>query len=230
MSAWIPRALTLAIVHAAVQVALAAVEAHMPTDLNLVRPIVVALLVGVAALWGALDGWSRLVDRGRTWFIAALVAGPVSGVLAVIGRATMVDQTGVSELGPALTGGAAFIALLIMVPAGLGLVVGGRMQPAPSKHNQSASEDELSAESPAEGAASEEDPSEEDPSEEYSAGGDPAAEPIEEGEPAPEEPAPDTVEPVADTAEPTPVPAGRTTTKRRPLPYRPTPYRRKRKD
>ncbi|MQA07583.1 MAG: hypothetical protein GEU98_03345 [Pseudonocardiaceae bacterium] len=119
----------MSVVHAAVQVALSAVEVRMPTDLSVVRPIVLALLIGVAALWGALDGWLRRPDRGRTWFIAALISGPLSGVLAVIGRGVLVDQTGVSELAPALTGGAAFIALLVLAPAGLGLLVGGRMQP-----------------------------------------------------------------------------------------------------
>lgn len=128
MSAWLLRAVVMAVVHAAVQVALASVEVHYPTDLSLVRPIVLALLIGAAALWGALDGWSRRPEGGRTWFIAALVAGPVSGVLAVIGRGTLVDQTGISALWSALTGGAAFVALLILLPAALGLLVGGRME------------------------------------------------------------------------------------------------------
>jgi hypothetical protein len=49
-------------------------------------------------------------------------------LLGVIGRGTLVDQTGVWALGSALTGGAAFTALVILVPAGLGLAVGGRLE------------------------------------------------------------------------------------------------------
>ena len=51
----------------------------------------------------------------------------MAGILYVIGRAVFVDQTSASDLGGALTGGAAFSALLVLVPAGLGLFVGGRI-------------------------------------------------------------------------------------------------------
>jgi hypothetical protein len=64
--------------------------------------------------------------------------------LYVIGRAIFVDSAGTSELWPALTGGAAFTALLVLVPAGLGLLVGARIHPArtpsptprPAKHSK----------------------------------------------------------------------------------------------
>ena len=104
--------------------------------------LALAVLVGAAALWSALDAWRDVPDRGRAWFIAALVAGVVSGILYVIGRAVFVDQTGVSELGGALTGGAAFSALLVLIPAGLGLFVGGRIgrsKPADSEESGSPS-------------------------------------------------------------------------------------------
>ncbi len=119
----------MAVLHAAAATALAKVAVYQPTELTTIKIVLVALLVGVAALWGALDGWLRRDARGTAWFIAALFAGVLSGILSVIGRAIFVDQTGVSELWPALTGGAAFNALLILVPAGLGLFVGGRLQP-----------------------------------------------------------------------------------------------------
>ncbi len=117
----------MALLHAATAVALAKIAVFRPTDLTVITAVVLALLVGAAALWSALDGWLGLVDAGRIWFIAALVAGPVSGLLTVIGRAVLVDRTGISELGSALTGGAAFTALLVLVPAGAGLLVGRRL-------------------------------------------------------------------------------------------------------
>lgn len=117
----------MAVLHGAAITLLAKYAVYHPTDQTLVISVALAVLVGAAALWSALDAWRGLPERGKVWFIAALIAGPVAGILYVIGRAVFVDQTGVSELGGALTGGAAFSALLVLIPAGLGLFVGGRI-------------------------------------------------------------------------------------------------------
>jgi hypothetical protein len=76
-----------------------------------------------------VDGWLRKPRRGMNWFYGGLIGGVLAGLLSVIAKALFVDQTGIWALGPALTGDAAFIALLIMVPAGLGIAVGGRLEP-----------------------------------------------------------------------------------------------------
>lgn len=128
LGAWLTRGLVMAVVHAAAMTLLAKWSVFHPTGQTLFTSLTIAVLVGLAALWSAIDGWRGLRDRGRAWFIASLVAGVCSGILYVIGRAIFVDQTGVSELGAALTGGAAFSALLVLVPAGLGLFVGGRIR------------------------------------------------------------------------------------------------------
>ncbi|OLT43623.1 hypothetical protein BJF85_21850 [Saccharomonospora sp. CUA-673] len=117
----------MALLHATAAVALAKIAVVQPGDTTFARAAALALLVGSAALWASLDGWMRRPDGGRTWFITGLAAGPLSGLLSVIGRAVFVDNTSTSELGPALTSGAAFTALLIILPAGLGLFVGGRL-------------------------------------------------------------------------------------------------------
>lgn len=135
----------MAVLHGVALTLLAKYAVYHPTDQTLVTSLALAVLVGAAALWSALDAWRDLVDRGRAWFIAALVTGVVSGILYVIGRAVFVDQTGVSELGGALTGGAAFSALLVLVPAGLGLFVGGRI----GRSRPSESEDDGEVASPA---------------------------------------------------------------------------------
>jgi phosphate/sulfate permease len=140
MSAWVIRGLGMAVLHGVALTLLAKYAVYHPTDQTLVTSLALAVLVGAAALWSALDAWRGLADRGRAWFIAALVAGVVSGILYVIGRAVFVDQTGVSELGGALTGGAAFSALLVLVPAGLGLFVGGRIG-----HSKPAEDDDSTA-------------------------------------------------------------------------------------
>jgi hypothetical protein len=131
MQPWLMRGLVLAVVNGAAQTLLGAVEAAHPTSDDIAEPITIAVLAGVALLWGALDGWLRKPGRGMNWFYAALIGGFGAGLLGVIGKAAFVDSTGIWALGPALTGGAAFTALLILLPAGLGLAVGGRMlQPA----------------------------------------------------------------------------------------------------
>jgi hypothetical protein len=117
----------LAVLHGAAITLLAKYSVFHPTGDTLVISLALAVLVGAAALWSAVDAWRDRPDRGRTWFIAALVTGPVSGVLHVIGRAVFVDQTSAADLGGALIGGAAFSALLVLVPAGLGLFVGSRI-------------------------------------------------------------------------------------------------------
>nr|WP_167668576.1 B-4DMT family transporter [Saccharomonospora xinjiangensis] len=127
MPSWIPRGLGMALLHAAAAVATAKFAVFQPTDHTLVAAIALAVLVGTVALWSAIDAWTGLAGAGRCWFIAALVAGAGSGVLTVAGKAVFVDRTGVSALASALTGGAAFTALLVLVPAGLGLLVGRRL-------------------------------------------------------------------------------------------------------
>lgn len=133
----------MALLHGVALTLLAKYAVYHPTDQTLMTSVALAVLVGAAALWSALDGWRGLPDRGRAWFIAALVAGVVSGILYVIGRAVFVDQTGVSELGGALTGGAAFSALLVLVPAGLGLFVGGRIGRAKPADEEEAPAEEV---------------------------------------------------------------------------------------
>lgn len=128
LGAWLTRGLVMAVVHAAALTLLAKWSVFHPTDQTVITSLTLAVLVGIAALWSAVDGWRDRPDRGRAWFIAALVTGLAGGVLYVIGRAIFVDQTGVAELKSALTGGAAFSALLVLVPAGLGLFVGGRIR------------------------------------------------------------------------------------------------------
>jgi hypothetical protein len=133
MRPWLTRGLGMALLHAIADTALAKAAVYEPTGLLTVKIVVIALLVGAAALWSAIDAWLRRDELGRTWVIASLFAGLASGVLYVIGRGIFVDQSGTEELWPALTGGAAFTALLVLVPAGLGMLVGGRLtRPEPA--------------------------------------------------------------------------------------------------
>ena len=129
MQPWLVRGVAMAVVYAAAETVLAEVQVNHPTSGSVLDPILLALLVGVSGLWAGVDGWLRRPRRGMNWFYAALIGGLLAGVLSVLARGLFVDQTGVWALAPALTGDAAFIALLIMLPAGLGIAVGGRLQP-----------------------------------------------------------------------------------------------------
>ncbi|MFD7654892.1 hypothetical protein ACFV4N_13025 [Actinosynnema sp. NPDC059797] len=126
MRTWPVRGFTLGLLHGAVQTGVAAVGVHSPGAASSTRYIALALLVVVGGLWGALDAWRGMRGPGMVWFLAGLAAGPVAGVVGVVGR-SLVDQTGVEALGSALTGGAAFTALVVMATAGVGVVVGSRV-------------------------------------------------------------------------------------------------------
>jgi hypothetical protein len=124
MRTWLTRGLVMALVHAVAETVRADFGVHHPTSRTLFEALTLGVLVGVAAVWGAVDRWRDVEDAGRAWLIASLVAGWGSAVLAVIGKSVFVDQTGVADLGGALTGGAAFTALLTLIPAAVGLMAG----------------------------------------------------------------------------------------------------------
>ena len=114
----------MAVVHAGTQTAVAALAARAPSSGGVLRPVALGVLVAVALVWAAADRWLGRPRAGMTWFCAALVAGPVAGALAVLAQSLLVDRTGLEALAGAITAGAAFTALLVMVPAALGLGLG----------------------------------------------------------------------------------------------------------
>jgi len=132
-SSWLLRGAVLAVVHAAAETVRADFGVHHPTSRTVFEAIMLGVLVAVAACWAAVDTWQNLDQRGRVWLISSLIAGWGAAVLGVIGKSIFVDQTGVSELGTALTGGAAFTALLVLVPAGIGMLA-GRWIRKPGRH------------------------------------------------------------------------------------------------
>jgi hypothetical protein len=132
MSAWLVRGFWMGLVHGAVQAGVVAVGVRSPEASSAVRVIAFGLVVVVAVLWGALDAWRKFDGRGMCWFFAALVAGPLAGVVGVVGTGLLVDQTGTESLWPALTGGAAFTALVVLVSAAAGMGL-GNLLPQPKE-------------------------------------------------------------------------------------------------
>jgi hypothetical protein len=125
---WLLRGGVLAVVHAAGETVRADFGVRHPTSHTVFEAIVLGVLVAVAAVWGAVDTWRDLPERGKVWLIAALIAGWGAAILGIIGKSIFVDQTGVADLGGALTGGAAFTALLVLVPACIGFLAGRWMR------------------------------------------------------------------------------------------------------
>jgi hypothetical protein len=147
MRTWLLRGVVLAVVHAVAETARADFGVHHPTDRTLFESILLGVLVAVSAVWAAVDVWREVPERGKTWLIASLIAGWGSAVLGVIGKAVFVDQTGVADLSGALTGGAAFTALTVLISAGIGLLVGkgiasAQRAEASDEDDESADEDE----------------------------------------------------------------------------------------
>jgi hypothetical protein len=130
MRTWLLRGAVMALVHAAAETVRADFGVQHPTSRTLFEAIALGVLVGVAAVWGAVDRWRGVEEAGRAWLIASLIAGWGAGILGVVGKSVLVDQTGVAELGGALTGGAAFTALLVLIPAAVGLGAGNWIRTA----------------------------------------------------------------------------------------------------
>lgn len=124
MRTWLLRGAVLAVVHAVAETLRTDFGVHNPTSRTLFEAVTLGALVGVAAVWAATDTWRDVPERGRAWVIAALVAGWGGALLGVVGKASFVDQSGVADLGAAVTGGAAFVALLVLIPAGVGMLAG----------------------------------------------------------------------------------------------------------
>ncbi len=119
------RGVVLGAAHACAQTAVAAVRVYNPDATTLTRVLVLGLVVALALAWGVVDGRHR-PGCAMNWFYAGLVAGPLAGLAGVAAQSVLVDATGVEALGTALTGGAAFTALLVAAPALAGMLLGRR--------------------------------------------------------------------------------------------------------
>lgn len=130
------RAAFLVLLHALVRTGLELVLRTAPGHDGVLRYASVVVLVLVALLWAGLDVVRedredvQRDDLAARWLKAALLAGPLAGLLGWAVEGLFVDASGSGELLVELTGGAAFTALLVLLPAALELFVGGRVRPA----------------------------------------------------------------------------------------------------
>jgi hypothetical protein len=132
---WLVRATSLILLHVLVRTDLELVLRTAPSSGAALRYGSVALLVLVALLWAGLDAVRedredvQRDDLFTRWLKAALLTGPAAGLVGWAVEGLLVDASGTEQLLVELTGGAAFTALLVLVPAALGLFVGRRARP-----------------------------------------------------------------------------------------------------
>ncbi|GGL13194.1 B-4DMT family transporter [Nocardia jinanensis] len=132
MIASLTRALGLALVHCVAQALLGLTVLFWTDWTSPARIITLALVVGVSLVWGIADGRRdrlRYGDRSEAdfsllWLRAAVAGGLVAGVSAWIADVLPYLNSGGNSLLFELTAGAAWIVLLIYVPAMAGVGVG----------------------------------------------------------------------------------------------------------
>lgn len=136
MAPWLLRAVVLVPVHAGTSVGVELLARSRPEQGSWLRLAALALLVLVALVWGTRDG--ARADRTEDdlparWLKAGLATGPVAAFAAWLVRTLAVDATGLESLWGQLTGGAAFTALLVLVPAVVGVALGRWLVATPGR-------------------------------------------------------------------------------------------------
>ncbi len=123
----------MVVLHVTVAAALGLAAVEWPTSGALQRAAAFVVLVVPPLVWAGLDSLRDDAldddpDERSTlnlgWLKAALAAGPVAGLLSWAVQAVFIDKMGASELLGSIIGGGAFTALLIYLPATVGLVLG----------------------------------------------------------------------------------------------------------
>ena len=136
MNPWLVRATSLVLLHVLVRTGLELLLRTAPGYEQVLRYGALVLLVLVVLLWAGLDAVRedredvQRDDLTTRWLKAALLTGPVAGLVGWAVQGLLVDASGSEQLLVELTGGAAFTALLVLAPAAVGIFVGGRVRPA----------------------------------------------------------------------------------------------------
>ncbi|MBF6463866.1 B-4DMT family transporter [Nocardia beijingensis] len=133
MNAWLLRAVVLGALVVALRAGLGFAMVYWPTHGALMRILCLVVLVAAIVSWGVLDGRrdriasgdaERGADLTMMWLKAAVVGGVGSGLVAWVLDFVPGFDLGDNGLLFEVTAGAAFIILLIFVPALIGVGVG----------------------------------------------------------------------------------------------------------
>lgn len=133
MTAWVLRATALGVLAVALRAVLGLAMVYWPTQGTWMRLLCLVVLIGAAVAWGIRDGRRAKAanlagedepDLTIRWLTAGVVGGIGSGLLAWIVEWIPRFDLGDNGFLFELTAGAAFIVLLIFVPAAIGLGIG----------------------------------------------------------------------------------------------------------
>ncbi len=136
MKPWLIRGVALAVVLVVVRSALAWGVVALPTYGTAQRFTAIAVVLAVAIVLGGCDGLidaranpvkEQGIDLAGRWFKAALFAGVVSGAVCWAIGTWVLPGIGQGSLPFELVIGACFTALLIVIPASAGTVIGRRL-------------------------------------------------------------------------------------------------------
>lgn len=127
---WLTRAGFMVLLHVAVRTTLGLAALSWPTSGPTQRTAGLVVVVVVAMVWAGLDALRERTDDEPgadltvRWLKAAVLAGPVAGLVGWAVEGIFIDSSGTSTLLGDVLGGGAFTALLILVPAVVGLAFG----------------------------------------------------------------------------------------------------------
>lgn len=143
MISWGVRSIAMTAVHVIARVVLGIIITAAPLQGVLSRNVAFAIVVVIALVWAGLDGvvdarqHPLVEDRNdliMRWIITGLITGVAAGLICHILERLGADGIGSQSLLFDLTSGAAGTALMIIVPASIGIAVGrwiGKSEPNP---------------------------------------------------------------------------------------------------
>lgn len=143
MISWVVRSIGMTAVHVIARVLLGIVITAVPLQGVLSRNIAFAIVIVIALVWAGLDGvvdarqHSLVEDRAdliMRWIITGLITGVAAGLICYILDLLGADGLGSQGLFFDLTSGAAGTALMVIVPATIGIAIGrwiGKSEPDP---------------------------------------------------------------------------------------------------
>lgn len=132
MGKWLTRGLALAALMVVVRLVQGALINQFPTDAAPISIILLALFTVIVLLWGWIDGRAdakanidpdRRQDLAMTWLVAGLLAGLLSGVVTWL-ISLVYPPLYNGGLMNELTTFASFTALLVFLPATVGVALG----------------------------------------------------------------------------------------------------------
>jgi hypothetical protein len=133
MNGWMVRAVALGGLVVVARLLLGYAMLARPTNSGWLRPVLFAVVLLTAVLWGLVDGRRDRarssssdpgVDSTRAWLVSSVAAGVGSGVASWLLDFVPTVHMGDNPLFFELTSGAAFIVLILFLPGTLGVTLG----------------------------------------------------------------------------------------------------------